>query len=311
MNLYYTAENTRDVVEQGMLVFYEDPGVADFSKASEIQKSEYSASRDRYMASSYGIPAKEMGDERYYCAYARLTDGTYVYSKLYGYSPKQYAMNRLERSDDDALKALCAAMLNYGASAQKYFGYRTDNLMNKDLTDAQKALFKAYDASLFTGAVAVESPEFANFSSTNSGFSYKSASVSFDGTFGINYYLMPTGDVQGTLDTVAEQPVLSADYEGSDRILCQIIGDRYIPIVQKGHELLLLVQRIPYCILQFAAFFGMDRFQPCKILLQKGPNHILAVIFTSFDICVTLTARWDVNRSPSDEQNIVFYASGS
>ena len=199
MNLYYTAENTRDVVEQGMLVFYEDPGVADFSKASEIQKSEYSASRDRYMASSYGIPAKEMGDERYYCAYARLTDGTYVYSKLYGYSPKQYAMNRLERSDDDALKALCAAMLNYGASAQKYFGYRTDNLMNKDLTDAQKALFKAYDASLFTGAVAVESPEFANFSSTNSGFSYKSASVSFDGTFGINYYLMPTGDVQGSM----------------------------------------------------------------------------------------------------------------
>ena len=30
----------------------------------------------------------------------------------------------------------------------------------------------------------------------------------------------------------------------------------------------------------------MDRFQPCKILLQKGPNHILAVIFTSFDICI-------------------------
>jgi hypothetical protein len=31
-------------------------------------------------------------------------------------------------------------MLNYGAAAQNYFGYRTDDLMNADLTQAQKAL---------------------------------------------------------------------------------------------------------------------------------------------------------------------------
>lgn len=86
-------------------------------------------------------------------------------------------------------------------------------------------------------------------------------------------------------DTVTEQTVLSADYEGPDRIHSQIIRDRYIPIIWKGHELLLLFQRIPYCILQFAALFGMDRFQPCKLLLQKGTNHVLAVIFMSFDIC--------------------------
>lgn len=30
----------------------------------------------------------------------------------------------------------------------------------------------------------------------------------------------------------------------------------------------------------------MSRFQLCKILLEKGPNHILVVILTSFDICI-------------------------
>ena len=86
--------------------------------------------------------------------------------------------------------------------------------------------------------------------------------------------------------TVAEQPILSSYHKGADGIFSQVVGDRYISIVQECHELLLLVQRIPNCILQLASLFWMDRFQPCKILLQKGPNHILAVFFTSFDICI-------------------------
>ena len=44
-----------------------------------------------------------------------------------------------------------------------------------------------------------------------------------------------------SLHTVTEQSVLSAYHKGPDRILCQIVGDRDIPIVQKCHELLLLV----------------------------------------------------------------------
>ena len=33
-----------------------------------------------------------------------------------------------------------------------------------------------------------------------------------------------------TLDAVAEQPVLSAHHKGTDRILCQVIGDGDIPV---------------------------------------------------------------------------------
>ena len=43
------------------------------------------------------------------------------------------------------------AMLNYGAQAQIYFNYKTNDLVNKDLTAAQKALVKSYSASMMDG----------------------------------------------------------------------------------------------------------------------------------------------------------------
>ena len=89
-----------------------------------------------------------------------------------------------------------------------------------------------------------------------------------------------------TLDAVAEQPVLSAYHKWTDRILRQVIGDGHIPVVQKCAQCLLLVQGIPHRILQFAALFGMHRFQPRKILLQKGQNHILAVGFPALAVGV-------------------------
>jgi hypothetical protein len=47
-------------------------------------------------------------------------------------------------------------------------------------------------------------------------------------------------------DTAAEQPILSSNRKGSNRVLGQIIGDGDISIVQKRHELLLLMQGTPY-----------------------------------------------------------------
>jgi hypothetical protein len=98
-------------------------------------------------------------------------------------------MSRLENSENENLKALCVAMLNYGAAAQSYFGYKTDALMNADLTDVQKALVGEYNADLFTGAVAAD-PAKVNgcFASTEAGFEQISASVSFEGAFALNFY---------------------------------------------------------------------------------------------------------------------------
>jgi hypothetical protein len=190
VNYYYAISDVTNVTEHGMLVFNTDPGAADIAKADQKYDAPVFVESDNlYACTTSGIAAKEMGDTRYYCAYAKLADGTIVYSDLSQYSPKHYAMSRLENSENENLKALCVAMLNYGAAAQSYFGYKTDALMNADLTDAQKALVGEYNADLFTGAVAAD-PAKVNgcFASTEAGFEQISASVSFEGAFALNFY---------------------------------------------------------------------------------------------------------------------------
>ena len=199
VNFYYTVSDLTDVAEQGMLVFYTDPGAADIAMADDV----YTGSATDgavFMNTTDGIAAKYMGDNRYYCAYAKLADGSYAYSSLYQYSPKKYAMNLLSKaSTSEKQKALCVAMLNYGAAAQNFFGYKTDALMNSDLTDEQKALVAAYDETLFTGAVAADSSKVVNFAKTATGFSKRSASVSFEGALSINYYFTPDRAVDGDI----------------------------------------------------------------------------------------------------------------
>ncbi|MBR3032259.1 MAG: hypothetical protein IKH92_04480, partial [Clostridiales bacterium] len=86
-----------------------------------------------------GIAAKEIGDQVRATLYLDKNGKTY-HSPVDEYSVKAYAMNRLEKSDDAGLKTLLVDMLNYGSESQKYFGYHTDELANKDLTKAQRAL---------------------------------------------------------------------------------------------------------------------------------------------------------------------------
>jgi hypothetical protein len=191
VNFYFTAENNADVVQYAMLVFNENIGKGDIDKADKMYDAIYAADSDRYFATTDGIAAKEMGDERYYCAYARLSDGTGVYSELYSYSPKKYALSRLEKSQDEKLKALCVAMLNYGTAAQSYFGYRTDDLMNAELSNEQKALVQPYNRAYFTGAVKADQAKTGVFGYEN-GFGKKSVSVSFEGALAMNFYINPT-----------------------------------------------------------------------------------------------------------------------
>jgi hypothetical protein len=94
---------------------------------------------------------------------------------------------------------LCVALLNYGAAAQVYFGYKTDDLMNAQLSPEQQQL--NYDASLFTGSVDVAPNKASIFkqSKPSTGFSRAATSVSFDGAFSINFYFAPNVAVNGDL----------------------------------------------------------------------------------------------------------------
>lgn len=166
-----------------------------------------------YMVHSQGIPAKNLSDALYFVVYAKLADGSYVYSDMYSYSAKAYAEDRLANSTSDKTKALCVAMLNYGAAVQLNFGYKTDALMNSDLTAEQLDLVAGYDSSMIEGILAVDSGKTGVFAGTNGGFTKLEPSVSFEGVFSVNYYFTPanTPDGEMTLYCWDEATYLSAE----------------------------------------------------------------------------------------------------
>lgn len=184
-NLYFTASNLTDVTQMGLLVFNSQKPDATYETADQIV-SHYTTDGSIYMAQTAGVPAKKMGDTLYFRLYAKLTDGTITYSEMLGYNCKAYAQNILANSSDEKMKALVVAMLNYGAEAQKYFGYDADNLMNGSLTKAQQALAEAYSTDTMPDPKAVDSGKNGIF--RNNSFGKTSITVSFDGAFAMNYY---------------------------------------------------------------------------------------------------------------------------
>ena len=224
---FYTAENLDDVVEMGMITFKTKVETIDILTADHvIPSAEYDEGSGRYFASSQGIHAKYLGDTVYLACYAKLTDGSYVYTKLASYSPLDYAINQLQKSTDGKLKQLCAAMLNYGAAAQNYFLYNTDCLANSTLTDEQLALPEIYREDMVAtvaNASAQKQGSFAN----NQGFSSRKPAVSFEGAFSINYFFtpkyVPVGEI--TLYYWTEEDFESAEVLTAENATGSIIMD--------------------------------------------------------------------------------------
>lgn len=102
--------------------------------------NEYTENGEYYVFTFDKIAPHLMTDTLYATLHGTKDDTSYT-SKTYEYSIKRYCHNILESStDEDAqLRALLVDLLNYGAEAQTYTNYNTDNLANADLTDAQKA----------------------------------------------------------------------------------------------------------------------------------------------------------------------------
>ena len=191
VNAMFTAENIDDVVEMGMITYTEQVTEWNVETAAHvIPGTSYDATTGRYIAHSQGINAKYLGDTVYLACYAELSDGSYVYTKLAPYSPVQYATSQLKNSTNVQLKQLVAAMLNYGAEAQLFFGHNTDNLANATLTDEQKALPEVYREDM-VGAVPAASAEKQGIFANNKGFAKRYPAISFEGAFCINYFFKP------------------------------------------------------------------------------------------------------------------------
>ena len=165
---------------------------------SNVRGATYNSSTGRYLISTQGIPAKKLGDTVYMKLYVQMANGTYVYSKLFSYSPKTYATNQLKNSGDANVKALMVAMLNYAAAAQTYFSYKPYDLANSSLTAAQKSMVRAYSSSMVPSTGSVSTSKAGVF--TNSGgFSKKIPSVSFGSAFSIEYFFTPAYTPSGSV----------------------------------------------------------------------------------------------------------------
>ena len=215
-NVYYTLDNATSIVEMGLITFNSRLADGTINDAAEVIPG-YVNSGSTYMVQSKGIPAKNLSDAVYFKVYAKLADGSYVYSGIAGYHAVAYANSVLNSNAAAKAKALVVAMLNYGAAAQEYFGYKTDALMNANLTAEQQALVSAYDPSMVQDVVKADSSKVGSFK-MNGGYSNIYPTVSFEGAFSINFYFTPNKTVDKALTfyywdakTYASVDVLTAE----------------------------------------------------------------------------------------------------
>ena len=210
---FYTAENTQDVVEMGMITYRENVNEWDVDTADfVIPGSDYNNDIGQYYSRSQGIHAKYLSDTVYLACYAKLRDGSYVYSRLAPYSPITYARNQLQYSTNTQLKQLVAAMLNYGTEAQLYFGYNTQNLANAFMSAEQKLLAEPYREEMVQAVPTVPTAKQGVFANNN-GFSKRLPAVSFEGAFCINYFFTPAYQ---PADSIILYYWNESDFNGSD-----------------------------------------------------------------------------------------------
>lgn len=189
-NVYYSISDMSYVEEMGLVTFNEKLTNGTISNAVDVIPG-YVGDGTTYLVHTNGIPAKNLGDALYFRVYAKLIDGTYVYSDVAGYHAVAYAKSVLSNANTSrSAKALVVAMLNYGAEAQKYFGYKTDSLVNSFLSAAGRALVAEYDESMVDPVVAADSARAGHFVMNTTAFTNAYPTVSYEGAFSINYYFV-------------------------------------------------------------------------------------------------------------------------
>ncbi len=106
-----------------------------------------------------GLTAVNMNDRIRSVLYG-MKAGRLYRSATDDYSIADYAYSQLNRVGDVALKTLCADLLRYGAKAQIYKGYRTQELADASMTESQRAYLSDIDTVTFNSCNTVlQDPE--------------------------------------------------------------------------------------------------------------------------------------------------------
>ena len=96
-----------------------------------------------------GITAVRMGDMVDATLHMTKEGAPYI-SKTDSYSVATYAYAMMNSTTDSKMLTLCADLLRYGAEAQTYKGYRTDALVDANMTEAQRAYLSDTESLTFT-----------------------------------------------------------------------------------------------------------------------------------------------------------------
>ncbi len=191
-NIYFTAQNLEsyNTADMGLITFDGRLVNGTIEDAVDVIPGA-TFNGTEFMVHTNGIPAKKMGDTVYFKIYFKQADGTYLYSDVFGYSALKYAQDCLDGDYDSKLQSLIVAMLNYGSTAQEFFGYKANIPMNEGLSAAQMELAADYDASMVKTLAAVDATKAQNFVMSAGSYSSVYPSVSFDGAFALNFYFKP------------------------------------------------------------------------------------------------------------------------
>lgn len=128
-------------VPKSSLSPYDDFYMTFKCNGKEEKATQYKQNGDYYVFSYKGINPQLMNDEVTAVLHAKKGNEEYT-SPEKALSVKEYAYTLLDRYSGDEyskLRTLLVDLLNYGAMAQKYVGYKTDNLVNSELTAVQKS----------------------------------------------------------------------------------------------------------------------------------------------------------------------------
>ena len=133
----------------------------------ETTVSEYTLKDGAYVFAFDGITPKMLGDEFDFKVTATsksLKNTTVTVVERKGYTVKAYLEELLVMDGvDGKTKTLVVDLLNYGAAAQTYSNYKTETLVNADLTAEQKSLATAFDEAGAESVLAVNNTETVSF----------------------------------------------------------------------------------------------------------------------------------------------------
>ncbi len=153
-----------------------------------------------------GINATQMGDEISATLY--MIKGNEIYcSNEDIYSVSAYAYSQLDKTNaSDSLKALCADLLRYGSAAQTFKAYRTENLVDEDMTEEHKYYLSDLEAVVF-GTNSIQHGDMASPSVT-----WEGKALVLDSKITLRYIFNAT-NYKGNVDALTLR-VKYQDYSG-------------------------------------------------------------------------------------------------